>query len=118
METVGNEGFFHLLEAQERRTSHSITFLPHSTSQFQAKPPTGETERHLLASTGSDMSVHKYFCAYIRTGFFGHAHGMWRFLGQGIKPAPSGNPSHSSDKTGSLTAEPPGKSHTFLIPYD
>ena len=36
--------------------------------------------------------------------FFGHAHSMWKFLGQGS------NLSHSSDKVKSLTIRPLGNS--------
>ena len=35
--------------------------------------------------------------------FFGHAHGMWKFLGQGSNPCHSSNLNHCSDITPSLT---------------
>ena len=35
--------------------------------------------------------------------FFGHAHSMWKFLGQGLNQCHSSNLSHSSKNTGSLT---------------
>ena len=35
--------------------------------------------------------------------FFGHIHGIQKFLGQGSNPGHSSNLSHSSDNTGSLT---------------
>ena len=35
--------------------------------------------------------------------FFGHAHNMWNFQGQGSKPSHSSNSSNSSDNAGSLT---------------
>ena len=37
---------------------------------------------------------------------FGHAHGMWKFPGQGLNPCNSGNPRHCSDDTRSLTPCP------------
>ena len=40
--------------------------------------------------------------------FFGHSHGMQKFLGQGS------NPGHSSDNARSLTAQPPGNSLSCL----
>ena len=41
----------------------------------------------------------------IKPGFFGHAHGLQKFPGQGS------NPHHSSDNARSLTTRPPGNSH-------
>ena len=35
--------------------------------------------------------------------FFGHTHGMQKFLGQESNPLHSSDPSHSTDNTGSLT---------------
>ena len=42
--------------------------------------------------------------------FFGHAQGMWKFLGQGLNPHVSSDLSHSSDNTRSLTTGPLGNS--------
>ena len=35
--------------------------------------------------------------------FFGHVHGMWKFLGQGLNLYHSSNPRHSGDNTDSLS---------------
>ena len=42
------------------------------------------------------------FFFFFFLGFFGHAHGMWKFPGQ------DSNPCHSSDNAGSLTLRPVG----------
>ena len=47
-----------------------------------------------------------FVCLFV----FGQTHGMWKFLGQGLKLSHSSNPSHSSDNAESLTVRPPGNS--------
>ena len=52
---------------------------------------------------------------------FGHAYGMWKFLGQGSNPCHSSDPSHHSNSAGTLTTRPPGNSifefYLSLNPY-
>ena len=50
--------------------------------------------------------------------FFGHAHGMWKFLGHGSNPSHSSNPSHCSNNTGSLTHCPQGNSDRWVFHGD
>ena len=47
--------------------------------------------------------------------YFGFTHSMCKFLGQGSNLCHISDPNHSSDNTGSLTTEPPGKSLTALL---
>ena len=44
--------------------------------------------------------------------YFGHAHSMQKFPGQGL------NPHHSSDNAGFLTARPPGNSYLYFYICD
>ena len=46
--------------------------------------------------------------------FFGHTHGMWKFLDQGSNPHHSTDPRHSSAKGGSLTTRLPGNSYVIF----
>ena len=46
---------------------------------------------------------------------FGHARGMQKFPRQGLNSQHSYNQSHSSDNTGSLTAEPRGNAWIFFL---
>ena len=46
--------------------------------------------------------------------FFGHAHGMQKFQGQGLNPCHGCDPSHSSDNAGSLTCNGTPSKRTFL----
>ena len=47
--------------------------------------------------------------------FCGHAHGMWKFPGQGLNLYHSSDLSHCGDNAGSLTTTPPGKSPDILF---
>ena len=48
--------------------------------------------------------------------FFGGTQLMWKFPSQGLILHHSSDLSHSSDNARSLTARPPGNSHSFLWP--
>ena len=53
------------------------------------------------------MHSHRKSCPegndLVFVGFFGHAHSMWKFLGQGSNLCHGSDPSCCSDNTGSLT---------------
>ena len=46
---------------------------------------------------------------------FGYTHSMQNFLGRGLNPHHSSDPSHNSDNGRSLTTEPPGNSKMDVL---
>ena len=52
---------------------------------------------------GCSSRLHKIAYLLLLFCLFGHAHGIWKFPGEGLNLCHSGNPSHSCDNARSLT---------------